>query len=79
MNTINQADLDDTPLQADQTEQDMDSYIGECDMTDCRFNKQHRCYAGSIQVANVNGMAHCATYDPKHHMDRYSPVVSESI
>jgi hypothetical protein len=41
------------------------SVVGSCDVTSCTYNQQHHCHAGSIQVALVDGMAHCATYTPK--------------
>ena len=69
----------DEPLQTDQTEQESDSYVGECSVTVCRFNKMRRCYAGSIEVALVNGMAHCATFDPKVHTDHFDVNTAESI
>lgn len=40
------------------------SVVASCDVTMCSFNQQHQCRAGSIQVAFVEGMAHCATYTP---------------
>jgi hypothetical protein len=40
------------------------SVVSACDVTDCTHNKEHQCHAGSIQVAFVDGMAHCATYHP---------------
>jgi hypothetical protein len=40
------------------------SVVGACDVTNCTFNKARSCTAGSIQVAFVDGMAHCATYTP---------------
>ena len=41
------------------------SMVASCDVTMCMFNQQHQCHAGSIQVAFVEGMAHCATYTPR--------------
>jgi hypothetical protein len=41
------------------------SIVGSCDVTMCTYNQQHQCKAGSIQVAFVEGMAHCATYMPR--------------
>lgn len=40
------------------------SVVGACDVTNCTYNQAHQCTAGSIQVAFVDGMAHCATYTP---------------
>ena len=78
-NTISADLADDEPLQVDQTEQESDTYIGECGVTICRFNKARRCYAGSIEVALVNGMAHCATFDPKERTDHFDVNTAESI
>jgi len=41
------------------------SVVAACDVTMCSFNQQHQCHAGSIQVAFIEGMAHCATYTPR--------------
>jgi hypothetical protein len=41
------------------------SVVSACDVTDCTFNRAQQCHAGSIQVALVDGMAHCATYSPR--------------
>lgn len=40
------------------------SMVSACDVTDCTFNKEQQCHAGTIRVALVDGMAHCATYTP---------------
>ncbi len=40
------------------------STVGSCDVTACSFNKAQQCTAGSIQVSFVDGMAHCATFQP---------------
>ncbi len=40
------------------------SVVSSCDVTNCTFNQERQCNAGSIQVAFVDGMAHCATYTP---------------
>lgn len=40
------------------------SVVSSCDMTDCTFNREQQCYAGAIQIAMVENMAHCATYTP---------------
>jgi len=40
------------------------SVVSSCDVTNCTFNQARQCNAGSIQVAFVDGMAHCATYTP---------------
>lgn len=40
------------------------SVVSACDVTNCSYNQAHQCTAGSIQVAFVDGMAHCATYAP---------------
>jgi hypothetical protein len=69
----------DAPLQTDRTEQETDSYVGECGVTVCRFNKSRTCYAGSIEVALVDGMAHCATFDPKERTDLFEANTAESI
>ncbi len=69
----------DEPLQTDQTEQTEDSYVGECGVTICRFNKARRCYAGSIEVAFVDDMAHCATFDSKERTDLFDSNTAESI
>jgi hypothetical protein len=64
----------------DRTETMSDSIVGECDVTNCRFNRAHLCEAGSIRVEMVNGMAHCGTYDPKDaHRNTFEMNVSESI
>lgn len=41
------------------------SVVASCDVTMCTFNQQHQCHAGSVQIAFVEGMAHCATYTPR--------------
>ncbi len=40
------------------------SVVSSCDVTDCLYNQDHQCVAGAINVAFVDGMAHCATYSP---------------
>jgi hypothetical protein len=52
------------------------SVVSSCDVTNCSFNKARSCTAGSIQVAFVDGMAHCATYAPA---DSATGMTSDSI
>lgn len=40
------------------------SVVSACDVTNCNYNQARQCTAGSIQVAFVDGTAHCATYTP---------------
>ena len=41
------------------------SVVGACSVTDCRFNEDHECHAGSIEVRVGPDGAHCATYQPE--------------
>jgi hypothetical protein len=41
------------------------STVSSCDVTNCTYNQARQCTAGSIMVAFVDGMAHCATYTPE--------------
>ncbi|GAB4208810.1 MAG: hypothetical protein OHK0022_38880 [Roseiflexaceae bacterium] len=38
------------------------STVERCGVTMCVYNQAHQCTAGSITVALVDGMAHCATF-----------------
>lgn len=40
------------------------SQVSSCDVTGCTFNVEKRCGASAIHVTFVDGMAHCATYEP---------------
>jgi prepilin-type processing-associated H-X9-DG protein len=40
------------------------SMVSACDVTNCTYNRSNQCHAGAINVAFVDGMAHCATYTP---------------
>lgn len=55
------------------------SVVASCDVTMCTFNQQHQCRAGSIQVAFVEGMAHCATYTPREGAMGIGSDVSQGI
>ena len=41
------------------------SVVGACSVTDCRFNEDHECHAGQIEVSVGPDGAHCATYTPE--------------
>lgn len=41
------------------------SVVGSCDATNCRYNDNHECHAGQIQVSMSGSMAQCMTYDPQ--------------
>lgn len=41
------------------------SVVGACSVTDCRFNEDHECHAGQIEVRVGPDGAHCATYTPE--------------
>lgn len=38
------------------------SMVERCDVTTCVHNQAQQCQAGTITVAMVDGMAHCATF-----------------
>lgn len=40
------------------------SVVGACTVTDCKFNENHECHAGQIDVRVGSGGAICATYSP---------------
>jgi hypothetical protein len=64
----------------DRTEFLNDSIVGECNVTNCRFNRQHRCRTSDITIDFYNGFARCSTYDPKDDSyDKFSLNVAESI
>ena len=41
------------------------SVVGSCSVTDCRFNEDHECHAGQIEVRVGPDGAHCGTYQPE--------------
>ena len=41
------------------------SVVGSCSVTDCRFNEEHECHAGQIEVRVGPDGAHCGTYQPE--------------
>jgi hypothetical protein len=57
--------MDDTMMQREQMRDAPQSVVGSCDVTNCTYNDQRRCTAGTIQIAFVDTMAHCATYTPQ--------------
>lgn len=41
------------------------SVVSSCTVTDCKFNEDHECHAGQIEVqVGANG-AQCGTYTPQ--------------
>ena len=57
--------MENTGTQHEQMRNAPESVVGSCSVTNCTYNDQHHCTAKSIQVAFVDGMAHCATYTPE--------------
>lgn len=41
------------------------SVVSSCTVTDCRFNEEHECHAGHIEVQVGPDGAHCGTYSPE--------------
>ena len=41
------------------------SVVSSCTVTDCRFNEEHECHAGQIEVKVGPDGAHCGTYSPE--------------
>ncbi len=41
------------------------SVVGQCDVTQCRYNEEHQCHAGQIHVSMSNEGAACMTYSPR--------------
>ena len=41
------------------------SVVGACTVTDCKFNENQECNAGSIEVRVSGAGAECATYTPE--------------
>ncbi|PYE54941.1 DUF1540 domain-containing protein [Deinococcus yavapaiensis] len=41
------------------------SVVGQCDVTRCRYNEDHQCHAGQIQVSMSSEGAACMTYTPR--------------
>ena len=41
------------------------SVVSSCTVTDCRFNEEHECHAGQIEVKVGTDGAHCGTYSPE--------------
>ncbi|HWK90127.1 MAG TPA: DUF1540 domain-containing protein [Longimicrobium sp.] len=41
------------------------SVVGACTVTDCKFNENHECHAGSIEVRVGPTGAECGTYTPQ--------------
>jgi hypothetical protein len=41
------------------------SVVGACTVTDCKFNENHECHAGSIEVRVSASGAECGTYTPE--------------
>ena len=41
------------------------SVVGACTVTDCKFNENHECHAGSIEVRVSGNGAECGTYTPE--------------
>ena len=70
----------DEPLETDQTEQSEDSYVGECGVTICRFNKARIDATRAVSRSPlVDSMAHCATFDPTERTDLFDSNTAESI
>ena len=38
--------------------------VAACEVSVCRHNSDGQCLAGTIHIAFVDGMAHCATFAP---------------
>ncbi len=80
LDELNHPTADQAPQHEDRTEFESDTIVGECGVTLCRFNVSRQCRAGSVSIAFVNGMAHCATYDPKDpSYDKFSVNTAESV
>ncbi|HEX6370620.1 MAG TPA: DUF1540 domain-containing protein [Longimicrobium sp.] len=43
------------------------SVVGACTVTDCKFNENHECHAGSIEVRVSSNGAECGTYTPERN------------
>ena len=43
------------------------SVVGACSVTDCKFNENHECHAGSIEVRVSSNGAECGTYTPERN------------
>jgi len=43
------------------------SVVGACTVTDCKFNENHECHAGSIEVRVSAAGAECGTYTPERN------------
>ena len=43
------------------------SVVGACTVTDCKFNENHECHAGSIEVRVSGNGAECGTYTPERN------------
>jgi hypothetical protein len=41
------------------------SVVSSCTVTDCKFNEEHECHAGQIEVKVGPDGAHCGTYAPE--------------
>ncbi len=41
------------------------SVVGACTVTDCKFNEDHECHAGEIEVRVSGNGAECGTYTPE--------------
>ncbi|NNC28687.1 DUF1540 domain-containing protein [Longimicrobium terrae] len=41
------------------------SVVGACTVTDCKFNENHECHAGQIEVRVSSNGAECGTYSPE--------------
>ena len=41
------------------------SVVGACSVTDCKFNEDHECHAGEIEVRTGASGAVCGTYTPE--------------
>lgn len=41
------------------------SVVSRCDAVSCRYNEEHECRAGQIEVSISGQMAQCLTYSPE--------------
>lgn len=51
--------------------------ISRCDATSCRFNSDHKCIAGQVEVSMSADKAHCLTYSAKDDAQGKQPSAQQ--
>ncbi|GGO28805.1 DUF1540 domain-containing protein [Deinococcus humi] len=51
--------------------------VSRCDATSCRFNSDHKCTAGQIEVSMSADMAQCLTFSPSSDAQGKQPSAQQ--